>query len=157
MRLQATLFDKIRTIKTNNHHIEEVAMSVVEQYNGLQDKEKSYLKRRPHHSFAIKSATEKTYSETYNIFSRNGRNDASDAFRHCYWSALLARDLGYANAQTFTNAHESSPDNPFMEKKMDLHNNEVGLQIGSRGGSDTSLSSACMGAFNGGELMIIGK
>ncbi|MBD8512091.1 hypothetical protein L6J37_04400 [Photobacterium sp. WH77] len=90
-----------------------------------------------------------------NLVRKNGRNDASDAFRHCFWSALMARDLGYMNAQRFTNAHESSPDNPFMEKKMDLHNNDVGLRIGARGGSDSSLSNACMAALQGGELMII--
>ncbi|WP_255783069.1 hypothetical protein [Photobacterium sp. TLY01] len=42
-----------------------------------------------------------------------------------------------------------------MEKKMDLHNNDVGLRIGARGGSDSSLSNACMAALQGGELMII--
>ncbi|KKD00973.1 DUF6973 domain-containing protein [Photobacterium halotolerans] len=130
-------------------------MSALKQYDRLTDAEKDYVKSNPFHVFSIKSAKEKAFEETSREFGKNGRNDASDAFRHCFWSALMARELGYMNAQRFTNAHESSPDNPFMEKKMDLHNNDVGLCIGARGGSDRSLSNACMAALQGGELMII--
>ena len=49
------------------------------------------------------------YSETTKRFGHNGRNDKSYAFRHCFWSATLSRDIGYKNALEFTNAHESSP------------------------------------------------
>ena len=69
----------------------------------------------------------------------SGRNTVSDAFRHCFWSALPARDIGYASALRYTNAHEAFAGNFGCEKIMDLHNNAVGLRISRFGGSDELL------------------
>ncbi|PXF31500.1 hypothetical protein WH50_09570 [Pokkaliibacter plantistimulans] len=121
----------------------------------LTDAEKKYLTSHPHHAFAIRAAKDKAFAETVTRFSRNGRNDKSDAFRHCYWTALLARDIGHANAQRFTTAHESDPNNPANEKSMDLHNNAVGLSIGLSMADDAKLSQQCMNALLAGRLQVI--
>lgn len=39
-------------------------------------------------------------------------NGKGDAFRHCFWLALLSREIGADNARTFTTAHEGFSDNP---------------------------------------------
>lgn len=117
-----------------------VMPSIYDQYQNLTELEQSYLRNNPHHAWALKSSKEAAYTETKKRFGYNGRNEKSDAFRHCFWSALLARDLGYNNALQFTNAHESSPKNPPKEKSMDLHNNSIGLTIGRTGGENAHLA-----------------
>ncbi|WP_152541260.1 DUF6973 domain-containing protein [Kallotenue papyrolyticum] len=58
-------------------------------------------------------------------------NDAGDAFRHCYWSALMAIYFDSpSTAKTFGDLHEDHPNNPPAEKAMDLFNNEKGRAIG---------------------------
>ena len=97
------------------------------------------------------------YSETTKRFGRNGRNDKSDAFRHCFWSATLSRDIGYKNALEFTNTHESSPLNIAEEKTMDFHNNSDGLRIGIPNSDNTKLSKMCNDALSAGKLKVIKK
>jgi len=132
-----------------------MATSVYDQYKNLTQQEQQYIRSNPHHAFAIKESKEVAFTETRKRFGLNGRNDRSDAFRHCFWSAMLARDLGYQNALRFTNAHESDPRNPPQEKAMDLHNNSVGLSIGKTGGNNTQLSGRCMATLLNGKLKVI--
>ena len=60
-------------------------------------------------------------------------NGKGDAYRHTLWNALATAKLGEILAKQLTDAHEI-PDvgqiNNQLEKSMDLHNNEVGRQIG---------------------------
>lgn len=95
-------------------------------------------------------------AETVRLFERSGlHNGRCDAFRHCYWSALLARDLGAGNARSFTTAHENYSGNPPKERAMDLHNNGVGIRIGSSDtkATDGEFSVKFRAALNGGSLM----
>jgi hypothetical protein len=131
--------------------------SLFDQVNHLTPAEKLYILRHPHHALTIKDSKETAYAETRRRFGRNGHNDQSDAFRHCFWSALLARELGKANALEFTTAHESSPSNDPAEKAMDLYNNRIGLDIGRSGGTDQSLSVMCFAALNSGRLKVLEK
>ncbi|NOX44080.1 MAG: hypothetical protein GXP19_10155 [Gammaproteobacteria bacterium] len=108
-------------------------------------------------ALSIKRSKEKAFEETIKYFGINGRNDKSDAFHHCFWSAILAQELGYHNALQFTNAHESDPRNPSEEKAMDLHNNSIGLSIGRNGGNNNYLSGRCMATLLNGQLKVINK
>ena len=103
----------------------------------------------------LKDAREAAFMETIRRFGRNGHNDKSDAFRHCFWSAILARDIGFQDAMRFTTAHESSPKNRLEERRMDLHNNRVGLDIGRASGTNESLSDRCMAALRAGKLIVL--
>jgi len=106
----------------------------------------------------IKMSKDTAYNETIRRFGRNGRNDRTDAFRHCFWSSVLSRDIGYYWAKLFTDAHETNPDNPADEKEMDLHNNSVGLKIGFYyfiPDSNTNLSDKCNKALENGELKVL--
>lgn len=131
------------------------APSAYDQFQQLTPQEQLYIRSHPQHVFAIKGAKESATTETRRRFGKNGHNDRSDAFRHCFWSALLAREIGYVNALAFTTAHESSPTNIPAEKQMDLHNNGVGLSIGRVKGTDQSLSTRCAAALANGQLKVL--
>lgn len=132
-------------------------VTIYAQFKQLTPQEQQYIASHPHQAIAIRNARDTAYEETKKRFGFNGRNDRSDAFRHCYWAALLAREIGYSDALRFTMAHESSPINPKDEKEMDIHNNQVGLSIGRTGGSDLMLSQRCTTALSGGQLKVLRK
>jgi len=140
--------------------------SSYDQWTRLTMSEKLYLATNPLHALIIKDSKDTAYNETKKRFGKNGRNDRSDAFRHCFWSAILSRDIGYMNAFMFTTAHESRPDNDPKEKEMDLHNNKVGLEIGRQFfyvttafgrlfSSDNEISNKCFAALQAGKLKVM--
>lgn len=57
-------------------------------------------------------------------------NNEADAFKHCYWQAEMTLFFGKDIAKFLGDKHEDRADNPDNEKFMDLHNNEVGREIG---------------------------
>ena len=71
-------------------------MGVYEQWNNLTPAEKAVITaltlRNPAAPLIIKNSKDVAFNETTAKFGYNGRNDKSDAFRHCFWSATLARD-----------------------------------------------------------------
>jgi hypothetical protein len=106
----------------------------------------------------IKKSKDTAYNETKSRFGYNGHNDKSDAFRHCFWSAVLSRDIGKFWAKAFTDAHETAPGQPAAEKEMDLHNNSVGLDIGFYyfiADSNDTLSHRCYQALQDGKLKVL--
>lgn len=61
-------------------------------------------------------------------------NGAADAFRHCYWSCLMAEQIGPAKAKIVGDIHEACEKrNPPDEEAMDQFNNSFGRQLGVRG------------------------
>lgn len=124
-------------------------------FNKLTASEKIHLAMFPEQLAVIKRSSQRALLESELRFPGNRRNTPGDAFRHCFWSALLARDIGYASALRYTNAHEAFPDNPPDEKAMDLHNNAVGLNIGRFGGPNRILILRCTEALRAGRLKII--
>ena len=68
----------------------------------------------------------------------NGLGDRSDAFRHGIWNAEMTILIGAEKAELFATAHEEKdttgvePDGhtKVEHKNMDLHNNNVGREIG---------------------------
>lgn len=130
---------------------------VVKGYvTGLTPAEKWFLIWHPHLIDTIREDATKALAVARNRFPGAGQhNGRGDAFRHCYWSALLTRDIGAANARDFTTAHENYSDNPTGERAMDLHNNAVGIAIGQafRSASDIELSNQCAAALSNGRLL----
>ena len=62
-------------------------------------------------------------------YGMNGHNDVSDAFRHCFFAALNSITCGSIMANRFGDAHEADPNQPAIEKTMDLHNNKVSYDL----------------------------
>lgn len=129
-------------------------VSIIKHISKLSTEEHIYLLMYPEHAFTIKNAVENASIETMRRFVGINHNDSGDAFRHCYWSAMLCRDLGYMAALRYTSAHESFAGNPAREKAMDLHNNAVGLTIGLAGGPNQIISKRCADAMRSGKLKV---
>ena len=129
-----------------------------QQYDHLTQDEKIYIFTHPWHADEIERNAQKALAEAIHRFGAgSAHNGAGDAFRHCYWSALLSRDIGEANALQFTTAHENFPLNPVPEKDMDLWNNRIGIAIGVANpkATDTTLAIACYGAYMSGKLKVL--
>ena len=84
--------------------------------------------------------------------SHNGR---IDAFRHAIYNAMNARDIGEKKAKRFGDAHEAVPEQPDVEREMDLHNNEVGRKIGAANPDATNeeLYDLVKKVYDNGELI----
>gem|GEM_PF-5679922 len=69
----------------------------------------------------IKESQDKAYKEIAVRFGHNLRNEKLDAFRHCFWCALLSKKIDYDAAIIFTNAQ--------MKRKwiFGIINSELGL------------------------------
>jgi len=79
----------------------------------------------------------------------NGRNNQSDAFRHCFFNAMNSRDTMDAVARLFSDAHESEvPPNLDLEVQMDKFNNYKGHLIGMDAAIDVPDSFLADIAFN---------
>jgi hypothetical protein len=86
----------------------------------------------------------------------NHHNNEADAVRHFLWSCLSAQKVGVERAREFLEAHEngSGPEN---ERRMDLHNNEAGLQAATRlpYGSEAALREEARKALQQGRLRVL--
>lgn len=132
---------------------EFILNNIYEEWGKLKPAERYYIATHPQHALSIRKSREIAIKETKKIFSQNKRNDSSDAFRHCFWSATLARDIGYYGAKKFTTAHENFLNNPKEEKEMDLYNNNIGLNIGRYSKANNQrLSAMCMATLIQGKL-----
>jgi hypothetical protein len=96
-----------------------------------------------------KVATDKTIS----VFGYNGADDASDAFRHTYWNALMVRHIDYTWASRWATAHEYGHSG--LSTTMDLWNNNKGRGIGNSNpnASDSVLSNKVISALNSGNQL----
>lgn len=93
------------------------------------------------------------------IASASRNEGPADALRHCFLAAMLARDIGYTDAMEVLVAHEMNASWGTPASAMDLHNNAVGLELGTRmkAASDVDLQVATMDAFLQGRLRVIDK
>lgn len=128
-------------------------MSAYDTWNQLGPTEKKLVKNHPYAAFQVYQSKERAFETTKKYFGHNGRNDKSDAFRHCYWSALISKWSGAMVAKDFTDAHESKVGNPAHEMRMDQHNNTVGVLIGQSGASEEQMAQMCYDAAMNGKLI----
>ena len=125
-------------------------------FTNLTPAEKWFFLRHPHLIDEAFAARDEAFATTRRHFpGARAHNDSADAFRHAYFSALLARDMGVDNAQELTDAHEAYGDNPAGERQMDLANNAVGIRIGGANpnGSNVRLQNEVLAELNAGRLM----
>ena len=93
--------------------------------------------------------------ETESVFGYNGHNDASDAFRHAYWNALMVKHIDYTWAYRWATAHEEGGGGEPIENEMDLWNNDKGRNIADNNpyASDSTLSDKVIDALNSGNQL----
>ncbi|QAA82526.1 hypothetical protein EI546_12710 [Aequorivita sp. H23M31] len=112
------------------------SLDTFDPYKRLTEEEKRLVKIFPTLAYFMSKNKDTAENETILRFGKNGLNDKSDAFRHAYFNALNTRSAkvavvgnGAAVVRMFGEAHESEvPAQLQLEKEMDLHNNEVGIQ-----------------------------
>ena len=61
-----------------------------------------------------------------NVFGTDQDGTRANAFKHCYWSCCISKQVGATRAEEQTSAHEQIPNNPPMDLHMDLFNNYQG-------------------------------
>lgn len=94
--------------------------------------------RFPHFSLLGLYATLKSYSIAKQLFPKtNSSSGLGNAFRHALWTSLILmycckissprKALLYT--KKFTDMHEEIFPNKPLETKMDLHNNQVGINL----------------------------
>ncbi len=112
-----------------------------------------------------KVCTEVAKDPRLDSFEHGGR---LDAFRHCYWMSQLGCGIGVRAARKLGKAHEKSNYLSFKHAKtvdsalqdsnavvMDLHNNEIGLQlvIGAAEISNEEMREKIIGFIQEGRLL----
>ena len=75
-------------------------------------------------SIHAKSMTKKLFSN-----SKTGTDDDADAFRHAYWSYLMAQDIGVDGSKAAGDGHEITNVNNEGQRLMDLYNNKLGREL----------------------------
>lgn len=78
-----------------------------------------------------------------------------NAFRHCYWSALMTRRMGADAAKGIADIHEKYGKNNEKNMNMDLHNNAWGRWIGSNQGQNVSRQWCFATANNASPLIVL--
>jgi hypothetical protein len=83
-------------------------------------------------------------------------NSPSGAFHHAYWSALITREFGADFANQFLYAHETRPKSFKEETFMDLHNNQIGINIAlaNSNATDAELQAVVLDSLYLGELYV---
>jgi len=159
----------------------------ITDWNGLESpsydifSEKLHALRFPVAALEAKKLADKALQTTQERFPGSKlHNDKADAWRHCYWSALMRASKKIRSGSYFVSsgefgatytdydvpyeiglAHEkagNSSGQPEIEYAMDMHNNNVGLQIGDKlgkGASDKDIIEACDKALQDGNLIFI--
>ncbi len=116
--------------------------------------ERTWLYSHPLTALAIRDCTMKAIRKEQSIFGENGEDDEGDAFRHCYWSALLTREIGQDRSGFFTSLHEEHDDNTPAASTMDLHNNGVGRWTYFPIPTDDAMANRCLKLLADGKLIV---
>lgn len=133
-------------------------MDTYDKYKNLKQAERDFLWVHPIAAASFRANASTAIEEATKRFSgATLHNGSGDAFRHCFWSAMNARDQGKELAKNFGDAHEDFDGNPGSEKSMDLHNNNLGYEFGGGlpGVSDRHLAIICVQAWTSGKLIQI--
>lgn len=135
--------DDILRIMNERHattHDEEDAKGIIDIWNALTESEKKLCIRYPFDALKVNTAKNIATNQTEFKFGRNGLGDKSDAFRHGIWNAEMTILIGKEKAELFATAHEDkdvtgTESDGFPKtahRDMDLHNNEIGRNLGEK-------------------------
>jgi hypothetical protein len=129
-----------------------------QSYQRLTPAEQAFVRSHPIDAMGFKEDADKALAAAQALYpAATLHNGQGDAFRHCYWNALMTRRTSAARAKEFADAHETNPGQPEAEMRMDLNNNEVGrnLAVANPGASDQKLTEVCQEALRTGKLITL--
>ena len=108
--------------------------TIIKKWNRLSRKEKSFILWDVRFcKLGAVEANAKTAQDAAkeNYPAEKGKGDKRDAFRHALWQALNVQSVGEGMTRDWANAHEyETPQDELIDMYMDVHNNEVGIEIG---------------------------
>jgi hypothetical protein len=81
-------------------------------------------------------------------------NGIGDAFRHCYWNALMTISVGRNDAKKIADLHEDHNGGSSAERKMDLKNNDIGRQVGIESKTAAEAETKCAQHVTTGHLQL---
>lgn len=103
----------------------------------------------------------KALSTTPTLYpGESGDGHLGNSFQHAYWNVLMVKYIGANLAEAFATAHEERPNNLWIHKHMDLHNNEKGREFAQTISwiafkSDDTLATMTQGLVENGDLKYI--
>lgn len=118
----------------------QLKRNIIDIWSSLTESEKRLCIRYPFDALKVNEAKNIATSQTEIKFGYNGLGDRSDAFRHGIWNAEMTVLIGKEKAELFASAHEDTDVmgneadgyTKVAHRDMDLHNNEVGRNIGEK-------------------------
>jgi len=137
--------------------IKKQAETFQKKADGLSQPEGVFVSDHPQAAYVFNADATTALTEARKRYPANTlRNGTGDAFRHCFWNSLMARDQGETLAKQFATAHEAEG-GPLIESMMDLYNNEQGRAIGKANpkANDARLADLCAAALDADELLVI--
>lgn len=134
-------------------------MSIIDDYTYRpNDFEQVLMKENAEYSnISIDSAYISGAVMTLLFFHPIQQHNNGDAFRHCFWSAMVTQKTNPEWAKKWTDAHEAvhSPNNIY--RKMDEYNNSIGISIleNNRDISVATLIQRCLEEISNGNLRTV--
>ena len=135
------------------------------EYNGFKQlthqEKKVVLSSLSKSRILIRTANE-AFKMTSDNSNGNWAGDQSDAFRHGYWMGRSTQEAGEKFTRKFGDAHEyatNPKDNPRANIAMDIHNNDVGIEIAKNNSTATpeKLAELIMEKIKNGDMLIMNK
>ena len=135
-----------------------------DKIKSLNPQEKHILKYNIRFATAIKvnSNAELASKMAKHAYSGKGsKGGKTDAYRHAMWQALNVQSIGEKMRRKWSDAHEYStpPDEINTDLIMDIHNNDVGIEIGEQNpnASPEQLDKIIKQRIDDGDMIILQK
>lgn len=134
-RLSVEFRNEAYILVMNEEDLRQLSENMSEK---LRDAEIKVISKNPLRAPKLLEIRDKAFQDAENK-AKASPGFPDDAYRHVYWSFLLAREFGENLAKEMADAHESGLNNPDAEKRMDLNNNAAGRRYASQGYSEIAL------------------
>jgi len=124
---------------------------------GLSVRELCWCVRNPSCCRAANSCGQDARKEEQSRYGTTKDNTVNNAIKHCAWLCCMAShpDCTTEQARGFGDAHEygaSGDDTHARPRGMDLHNNEIGLDLATPGATLSDCIAKCEKAAKDGDL-----
>ena len=120
--------------------------------------EKTFVSNNPYKAYKMYSNQETAVTMSRGKYpDSDGRGTKRDAYRHAMWQALNVQSVGEEATREMANAHEYRDGQPLNDLIMDIHNNEVGIEIGRNNpnASPDELSQFIQNRISNGDMIIL--
>jgi RHS repeat-associated protein len=120
--------------------------------------EKTFVSNNPYKAYKMYSNQETAVTMSRGKYpDTDGRGTKRDAYRHAMWQALNVQSVGEEATREMANAHEYRDGQTLNDLIMDIHNNEVGIEIGRNNpnASPDELSQIIQNRISNGDMIVI--